>query len=359
MTKLRVFLPATDRPQPSARFAWKLFDARRELLREDTTPLTDMPRAGDVEAVLPAERVLFARLKLPKVNASTIRELLPFAVEDRLLAEPSHIHAVAGNRNARGETVVAVVDRDWLQAMVDALARSGHRPSRAFSESALLAGGRGDWHVVWGAVRGMLVDDEGIAAIFDRSPGLPLAVRLAIDEAGERGDRPASVRVHTAADEPLPDLAAWSSETGVPFSPGTRWEALAAGEPASGSINLLQGEFAPGSANAARRIPRAAAWLAAVIIALQLAFTAGDEWRLRQERTALEVRREAIFRAAFPEARVVVDPDLQMTRNLAELKRARGLAGGDEFLVRMTEAARATNGPVRSVEYANGKLSTR
>ena len=357
--KLRVFLPATDRPQASARFAWKLFDARHELLREDTSLLADMPRAGEVEAVLPAERVLFARLKLPKVNASTIRELLPFAVEDRLLADPSHIHAVAGNRNARGETVVAVVDRDWLQAMVDALARSGHRPGRAFCESALLAGGRGDWHVVWGAGRGMLVDDEGVAAIFDRGPGLPLAVRLAIDEAGERGERPASVRVHTVADEPLPDLAAWSGETGVAFAPGTRWETLAAGQPASGSINLLQGEFTPGSGRAAARIPRAAAWLTLAIVVLQLAFTAGDEWRLRQERSALEARREAIFRTAFPEARVVIDPDLQMARNLAELRRARGLAAGDEFLVRMTEAARASNGPLRSVEYANGKLATR
>ena len=357
--KLRIFLPATDRPQVAARFAWKLFDARHELLRDDTSTLADIPRASDVEAVLPAERVLFARLKLPKVNASTIRELLPFAVEDRLLADPSHIHAVAGSRNARGETVVAVVDRDWLQAMVDALARSGHRPSRAYSESALLAGGRGDWHVVWGAGRGMLVDDEGVAAIFDRAPGLPLAVRLGIDEAGERGERPTSVRVHTLADEPLPDLAAWSSETGVAFSPGTRWEALAAGQPAAGSINLLQGEFTPGSGRASARIPRAAAWLAAAILVLQLAFTAGDEWRLRQERGALEARREAIFRTAFPEARVVVDPELQMARNLADLKRARGLAAGDEFLVRMTEAARASNGPLRSIEYANGKLATR
>ncbi len=357
--KLRVFLPATERPEAAARFAWKLFDARNEVLREGTSTLAEMPGAGEVEAVLPAERVLFARLRLPRVNASTIRELLPFAVEDRLLADPSHIHAVAGNRNARGETVVAVVDRDWLQAMVDALARSGRRPARAFSESALLAGGRGDWHVVWGPARGMLVDDEGVAAIFDRAPGLPLAVRLGIDEAGERGDRPASVRVHTVADEPLPDLAAWSSETGVPFSPGTRWETLAAGQPATESINLLQGEFAPGSGRSAVRIPRAAAWLAAAIAVLQLAFTAGDEWRLREERSALEARREAIFRAAFPEARVVVDAELQMGRNLAELKRARGLAGGDEFLVRMTQAARASNGPLRSVEYANGKLATK
>jgi len=138
--KLRVFLPDTARPDAATRFAWRLFDSRGQTLREDSSPAAEIPRADDVEAVLPAGRVLFARLKLPKVNAATIRELLPYAVEDRLLADPSHIHAVAGARNARGETVVAVVDRDWLQGMLDVLARAGLRPSRAWCESALLAG---------------------------------------------------------------------------------------------------------------------------------------------------------------------------------------------------------------------------
>ncbi|MEO5694223.1 MAG: type II secretion system protein GspL [Usitatibacter sp.] len=357
--KLRVFLPATDRPEDSARFAWKLFDARRELLRDDVTALADIPRAGEVEAVIPAERVLLARLKLPKVNASTIRELLPYAVEEKLLADPTHIHAVAGSRNTRGETVVAVVDRNWLRAMLDALARVGLRPTSAWSESALLAGGHGDWHVVWGPSRGMLVDDEGVAATFDHSQALPLAVRLAIDEATQRGERPEKVRVHTAENAPAPDLAAWSAQTSVAFERGTLWETLAAGEPAAGSINMLQGEFAPRSATSGWKIPRAALWLAGAIALLQLGFTAFDTWRLERERTVLEAQREAIFRAAFPEARVVVDPDLQMARNLAELKRARGQAAGDEFLVGMTQAARVSPNGVRSVEFTNGKLVTR
>src|SRR5512134_2769848 len=107
-----------------------------------------MPRAGEVEAILPATRVLFARLKLPKVNAATIRELLPFAVEDRLLADPDQIHAVPGATNALGETLVAVVDRAWLSQALDLLARAGLRASRVVCESALLPAERGRWHAV-------------------------------------------------------------------------------------------------------------------------------------------------------------------------------------------------------------------
>ncbi|HSS27600.1 MAG TPA: hypothetical protein VLL50_06570, partial [Usitatibacter sp.] len=66
--KLRVFLPAHERADAATRFAWMLFDGRGEVLREDTTTAADIPRADACEAVLPAARVLFARLALPRVG---------------------------------------------------------------------------------------------------------------------------------------------------------------------------------------------------------------------------------------------------------------------------------------------------
>src|SRR5215471_2748447 len=76
--KLRIFLPASDRPG-GAPWSWMLLDARGGLLRSDSGPPEDMPRADDVELVLPAARVLFARLALPRVGATTLRDLLPYA----------------------------------------------------------------------------------------------------------------------------------------------------------------------------------------------------------------------------------------------------------------------------------------
>ena len=354
--KLRVFLPAAESPAARPPLAWILRDARGEVLRRERTPLEDLPRVDDVEAVLPAERVLFARLKLPRVNASTIRELLPYAVEDRLLADPANIHAVAGPRNARGETLVAVVDREWLADWVQALARTGLRVRAAWCESALLAGGRGDWHVVLDDVRGMLVDDEGVAATFDVGDALPLTVRLALDEASGRGERPSGIRVHPVDGAAMPALNAWSAEAGVPFEAASPWEAIAANERPAGTMDLLHGV-----GDTRRRwqglLPRAALALAAAIALLQLAFTAADALRLRREAHALEARREAVFREAFPEARVVVDPELQMARNLAQLQRDRGVAAGDEFLAELTRIARDRGTPVKTVRFANGKVT--
>ena len=55
---------------------------------------------------------------------------------------------------------------------------------------------------------------------------------------------------------------------------------------------------------------------------------------------------------------MVVDPELQMSRNLAELRRTRGQAAGDEFLAQLTRQARGETRP-KSLEFANGRLVAR
>jgi general secretion pathway protein L len=353
--RLRIFLPASERPDAAAIFSWLLMDDRGYVLREDATTLDEIPRAEQREAVVPASRVLFARLKLPKVSQATIRELLPFAVEDRLLADPSHIHAVAGDKTASGETLVTVVDREWLRAMLRALDDAGLTVSSAWPESDLLS--RGEWHVVWSTQRGLLVDDDGAAATFDHevSGAFPLSLRLALEEAAARGTKPAAVRVHAGGNAALPDLAAWSAQSGVQFAAGSRWEELAKAEPNRARLELLQGAFLP-RGRSLPHVPRAAAVLAAAIVLLQFAFIALDTWRLDRERASLDAQRESIFRTAFPEAKVVVDPDLQMARNLADLKRSRGILVDDDFLVRLTQAGRESARQAKSIVYSSGRL---
>jgi general secretion pathway protein L len=358
--RLRLFVPPAERPDASAHWPWRLLDARGGVLRSEATPLAEAPHADAVELVLPASRVLFARLRLPKVGGATLKELLPYAVEDRLLADPAHIHAVAGPTDARGETLVAVIDREWLDNVVAALRLEGLRATKAWCESALLAGGDGDWNLVLGPRRGLLVDDVGAGAAFDRGAALelPLALRIALDEASARGARPRLVRVHTEGDAPLPDLARWSAEAGVPFERGTTWETLARGGPAAGTIDLLPADAAH-RRFARLHVPRAALVLAAAIALVQLALDGARTWSLARERSALQSQATALFRGAFPEAKAIVDPQLQMQRNLAELRRSRGLAAGDDFLAQLTAAARASSAPVHEVDYKNGQLQVR
>ena len=354
---LRLLVPPVDRLGPDAPFDWVLADRAGAVLREGRGPLGEVPRGDTVEAILPASRVLFARLKLPKVNTATIRELLPYAVEDRLLADPSQIHAVPGPTNARGETLVAVVDRGWFEGALALLARAGLSPARAVCESALAAPGPQAWTAVLGAERCFLVEDDGYAVAFDRPAGRepPLALRIAVDEAAGRDARPTQLDV--LAESAPPEASPWSEALGLTVRVREAKGRLAL--PVSPrAIDLLAGEFARRSrAFSGIRVPRLAVGLAIAIVVLHAGLTAFDTVRLDRERLALEAERESLFRSAFPEATTIVDPALQMTRNLGALQRARGEASTDDFLAQVTREAQGDPTPARKATWAGGKLT--
>ncbi|MEO8386259.1 MAG: type II secretion system protein GspL, partial [Betaproteobacteria bacterium] len=95
--------------------------------------------------------------------------------------------------------------------------------------------------------------------------------------------------------------------------------------------NLLTGEFAAskkGSGLSAMVKP--VAMLLALIGCLQLAFIVIDAWQLDQRRQSLEREMIQVFKDAFPQAQAIVDPPLQMQRNLDAMKRARGLGSADD-----------------------------
>jgi general secretion pathway protein L len=356
---LRLLVPPVDRLGPDAPFDWALAERGGTLLREGRSALAEVPRGDTVEAVLPASRVLFARLALPKVNAATIRELLPYAVEDRLLADPSHIHAVPGASNARGETLVAVVDRQWLGEALGLLARAGLSPSRVVCESALATPGPQAWAAVLGAERCFLVEDDGYAVAFDRPAGdaPPLALRIAVDEATGREAKPAGLEVLAEPGFAPAHPQAWSEALGLAVRVRESKGRLAL--PVSPrAIDLLTGEFARRSrALSGLRLPRLAYGLAAALVVLQLGLAGFDTLRLERERRALEAERESLFRSAFPEATTVVDPALQMARNLAALKRARGEASSDDFLAQVTRASQDDPAPASKLTWASGRLA--
>ena len=70
--------------------------------------------------------------------------------------------------------------------------------------------------------------------------------------------------------------------------------------------------------------------LLAVIASLQAAFIVIDAWCLDQRRISLEREMIQVFRDAFPQAQAIVDPPLQMQRNLDTMKRARGQGSADD-----------------------------
>lgn len=354
---LRLLLPPIDRPGATTPVAWCVVDARGAALREGVSALGSVPVGEAVDLILPASRVLFARLKLPKVGATTLRELLPYAVEDKLLADPSQIHAVPGPTLSGGETLVAVTDRCWLDAGLAWVRSQGHRVSRIVCESALVSDAEAAWHVRLARDAAFLVEGDGYATAFDPpiDGAPPFSVRVALNEARERGSPPETIRVQVADGVTRPDAKAWEAALERPVTVEAMGNALV-GPLAAHAIDLMTAELAHGEPRGQRfALPRATWALAASVAMLALGLLAFETGQLERERAALETEREALFRAAFPEARTVVDPALQMRRNLADLRRTRGEGAPSDFLSAAAEAAQGGPLPVKKLTFANGK----
>jgi len=102
----------------------------------------------------------------------------------------------------------------------------------------------------------------------------------------------------------------------------------------------------------------AAACLVAALVGLNV------HWGLQNsQKQAMRQAMEQKFRAAFPGTQAVVDPVLQMKRNVAVLRAQSGRAGPDDFVPLLGRFAQAL-GPkgqdaVAAVEYREGELKVR
>ena len=352
-----VFVP--EHPQDAARYRWAALGAGG-VAGPLQAGLAGVPPGADAVLVAPATAVRLTAAKLPAKNRRRMGQLA-FAVEDGLAADAAALHAVAGPDLADGRTVVAVCERSWIDAALAAVQAAALAPVSMRVETLLPALEAGSWSVVWNGAGGFVRTGPASGFGFDRSTdGAPLALRLALAESA-RSPRRIVLRTATGAatSEMTADAAAWAAELGVPVAAGGPFPGLEAGW--EKSIELLEGEFAragrfTGMLPLAKAL-RPAAIVAALIVIAQLALTAGEWWMLRSEKQRLQARMEQNFRAAFPGAQQVIDPVLQMQRQLAQLRRQAGAADDGDFLVLAAKAAPALRGArVKLVGYERSRL---
>lgn len=345
MSLLRIHIPA-DWPDagPDAALAWCRLGGRGERLDGGVSPLAGLPRDPSCEIVVPAELVLLTQARLPRGRRRRLPALLPYAVEDRLGVDPDSVHVAAGAQPADGQTALAVIDKTWLGGVLERLKAAGLRPAHAWPETLLPALPEAGWAAVWSGRGGFLRTgaQSGLALDAGDAGQPPAALALALDAARAANAAPARLLLRPCAGVILPDAAAWGRALDLPVEAGAEWTPLGAHVGTAGAIDLLQGAFAPAAFS--RRDGRALRLPLILLGLIALAHGGATliEWgQLRHERQQLRAAMEADFRAAFPEAKVVVDAPLQMRRNLAELQRAAGQATPRDFLPLLARAAGA------------------
>ena len=322
-------VPDLPRFDPATPAGWVLLDNANTILRAGEGPLVSIPHAERVVAVTPVGHLLFIETALPPVAPAKRNALLRYAIEDKLTIDPSTVHAVVLGKSDTTQHVIAAIDRTWLMNVLQWLKQAGLTPDSLVSSAAGVPVAAGEWAVVIDGQHGFAKRADGFVYNLDIGTGSepPFGLQLALKEAREHQQAPSALTLQSTSPDAVIG-AQWQALLGLPVrqvaSTANNIQPLLA---ASKSSNLLTGEFAPREAGGKwLTMMRPALIVAALMLGTHVAFTLIDNWRLNRERVALEQEMTQVFKTAFPKAQAIVDPPLQMQRNLQQLKREYGLA---------------------------------
>lgn len=319
---------------------------------------SQLPRgAGRVQLVVPAAEVLLTCAQLPK-GARRRPGALAFAIEEASAAEPD-ANQVSWLGLAGGRDALAVLDRRGLERWRLALAEAGVRAFEVHVETLLLPLAQGEWSLAWDGAEGFVRSGEFAGAATDggddASP--PLALRMLLEEAKLRDALPRAIAVYVVAPASAPDLKRWEAELGVPLRLAGAWDWRTAPAGSGLAQERRRWSIAP---DALARL-RPAAWIAGLALALHGGALVVDWIRLGGEQRALRADMEARFRSAFPDAVAVMDPALQMRRQLALARHRAGIGDGGDFAPMIEKLAPALKtlpaGTLRTLSYEDGRMT--
>jgi type II secretion system protein L len=327
------------------------------------SPLAELPDATETILVVPVSRVTLVQARLPRVRGAALHKAVAFAVEEAVVAAPEDVHAVLLARARDGDALIAVMERAWLDALLDALAARGLALVRVIAEHAFVPATDGTWTVVHATAGGFLVTGGAEAVPLDAAgeDPIPVGLRLALHEARRDGRAPEALRVRTAPGTTTPDAAQWTRSLRVPVSLDGAWA------PEQQDARVLDAPDLRPATRTARRggserslLARCApaVVLAAVALVVHAAFTVHDYLRLATETQALRAAMERDFRSAFPDLKMV-DPGAQMPRLHAALRRDAGAAGADDALPLLSAVAptlAASGTRLHALRYEAGRL---
>ena len=377
-----------------------LLDRQHKAMRTGRSSLESLPRAAVTVLMIAARDVLLLQLALPPVKGLRLMQALPNVVEDLLIQDAQTCHiAIDRPVAADGRSIVAAIDRSWFRFVINAFTEAGHPRIKAVPIMRCLPKPQGvtaptadplSMAAAVPAIEPAALPTPTpliaaiLGAVMPTAPAVwggevlyaPTHVELAIAR-GELGEGMA-LRAEAVANT-LGALAGTApielyQLTGVPGATsneadtsGLQPQALPFETLARAALqcefDLCQFEFAAQPWRPSRatlkswRIP---AWLAGATVLIAIVAGNLDWLMLSRQHAAMLDQQVELLMSTFPKTAEVLDPPVQMTRQLDRLRTAAGELAPDDFLSLSNGLARSLGplppGAIAEITYKERTL---
>ncbi len=348
MSTLIISLPLHASGTPE--YDYVLTSDGQQVLTQGRSPAPLLPaqagRNAEVVAVVPARALSWHRIALPervlrgllsaRMEPVRARAVLSGVLEEQLLDEAERLHfavfaAEGGEAGAAPQAWVAVCDRAWLQASLQALEAAGCRVGRIVAECTPTSAGTS--RLLLGSelqpAQMLLCTPQGVSLL----PLLTASLSMALAESN----------LVVLAEPPVMALA--EQHFGSRSSLQTKAQRLLLAAMSSWNLAQLELSDAPGArllkrlAAAWREMLQGPAWRPArwallALVLVQLVALNALAWRQRALQEGKRAAIQAVLQQNFPQVQLVIDAPRQMQRAVDDLALERGV-GSDTDLGRV------------------------
>ncbi|MFZ5524474.1 MAG: type II secretion system protein GspL [Pseudomonadota bacterium] len=308
--------------------------------REGVTPLSELSGtiAGvqRVVLILAGSDVTVLRVKVPPISPAKLKAALPGLVEEQLLCDPADCVIVAGALSDRLRTI-AVVQRAWLDQLARTFISFGARQIAALPAQYCLSSQPG---MVTAAIHQRdtnidltlrLSEQDGIGLVINAEPGVTSAHEVLHTLSTVVPAAPVTVFVSQenmhAYQKAAADTPALKERISITADNWTRWIAGAQ----SAELDLMAGLGAGASPKLDWHAWRWPLALAAAVLLINIGALNIDWWRMKREAGSLRSAMIQIYKSAYPNETVIIDPIAQMQQKITAAKRDSGQAAADDF----------------------------
>ena len=355
---LRIYFSAAWHDNTSA-CPWALCNEAGFVVESGNSLLSALPKADDHIGIISSDRVTCVNVAMPTQSRRRWEVALPFVAEEFTLTDPEENHVVPGPIQKNGKRSLFIVDKQWLQSIISACQTANISLRQMISEMLLPTITQDNWVIVWDGSKGFMRTGIASGMVLDHGDEQhpPLALTLSLNASLPLP--PKSIEILFDSNDQQMLMPRWINLP-VKLTRGKRWDWRV--EPIqNNTVNLLWGSFKP-KTRLLEWIPKLlpAIYILLAIILLETLGT-NIEWALlNHQKSLLTQEMEQNFRKAFGETSVVVNPPLQMQRNIAALRHSAGLPDDADFLSLLDQSSgllvQLPGGSINAMHYESGRL---